>query len=437
MTIPTRYYGALGECPSDLRSELLSRLSSSDSSVAPTTAAIIDSVVERGDSALYDLARQYDGVSLTSLEVPRRLLQEALETLPPTVRSALERARDNIAVVHRAAMPQAQEIEVEPGVRVGRRPDPLLRAGVYAPGGRATYPSSVLMGCVPAKVAGVREVILASPPGPDGLPSSVVLAAAALAEVDAVFAVGGAGAIAAMAYGTETVPRVDRIVGPGNAYVAEAKRQLSHLVGIDSFAGPSELLVIADESAEPDVVATELIAQAEHDPDAAVIAITLGEALANATSDCVVENLAATPRSGIVSRALQSRGAIMWVDELARAVEFACEYAPEHLLLAIRQPRLAFEQVRNAGAVFLGQASSVTFGDYITGSNHVLPTAGFSRTHSALSVYDFLRWTTYQEVDESAAARLASDVATLADIEGLPGHAAAARQWYGEAGVRR
>jgi histidinol dehydrogenase len=438
MTASIRYCGALRDCPAKVQQDLLNRLAAaSDSSVSSATSAIIERVLRSGDAALLELAKEFDGVSLNSLEVPTRTLRKALDDLQPQVRSALERARDNIVTVQRAFMPATQEIEVEPGVRVGRRVDSLARAGVYAPGGRAAYPSSVLMGCIPAKVAGVGEVILSSPPGPDGVPPAAVLAAAALVEVDAVFAIGGAGAIAAMAYGTESVPRVDRIVGPGNAYVAEAKRQLSHIVDIDSFAGPSELLVLADSSADPDVVAAELIAQAEHDPDAAVVAIALDENLADEIREAFFTRAATSPRASIISRAVARNGAIMWEEDLDEALGFACAYAPEHLLLALHEPRNALDRIRNAGAVFLGQTTSVTFGDYITGANHVLPTAGFSRTHSALSVHDFLRWTTYQEVDARAAVRLSSDVAVLAAIEGLPGHAAAARQWSGAMEARR
>jgi histidinol dehydrogenase len=276
----------------------------------------------------------------------------------------------------------------------------------------------------------VREIVLCSPPGrDDGCPSDVVLAAAALAGATRVFALGGAGAIAAMAYGTESVPRVQRIVGPGNAYVAEAKLQLSSVVAIDSPAGPSELLVLADDSADPRVVARELLAQAEHDPRAAVVAVVTGERLARAVGDALAELLPAQPRAAIASAALAGQGAVLWTDSLSDAIAFANAYAAEHLLLVVAEPDAALATLRNAGTVFVGATASVAFGDYMTGANHVLPTGGLARSYSGLSTLDFVRWTTYQRVSPAAAAGLANDVGVFADAEGLPGHALAARAW--------
>jgi histidinol dehydrogenase len=332
--------------------------------------------------------------------------------------------------VHRAFLPIAQETQSEPGVIVGRRPDPLGRVGVYAPGGRAAYPSSVLMGTVPARVAGVGEVIVCSPPSREtGQPSEVVLAAAALAGADRVFALGGAGAIAALAYGTETVPRVDRIVGPGNAYVAEAKIQVSSAVAIDSPAGPSELLVLCDDSADPALVARELLAQAEHDPLAAVVAVTTSEECAHAIVRQLALQIATQPRAEIIATALAAQGAVLWSDSMNASIAFANAYAPEHLLLIVTDADRALAQLRNAGTVFVGASASVAFGDYMTGANHVLPTGGLARSYSGLSTLDFVRWTTYQRVTPAAAARLAADVGMFADAEGLPGHATAARAW--------
>ena len=338
----------------------------------------------------------------------------------------LQRAA-NIERAPRAAMPAASECETEPGVIVGRRPDPLERVGVYAPGGRASYPSSVLMGVLPAKVAGVKRIVLCSPPGPDGRPSPVVLAAAEIAGVDEVYAIGGAGAIAAMAYGTPSIAAVRRIVGPGNAYVAEAKLQLSGVTGIDSPAGPSELLVIADDSCSPNAVARELLAQAEHDPRAAVVAIALNDRVACAIEQAIASALSAEPRRAIIAESLAGRGALLVEPSLDLAIAFANEYAPEHLLLALRSAGDALAAVRNAGTVFVGETSSVAFGDYMTGANHVLPTGGLARSYSGLSTIDFVRWTTYQRVTRAGAAALADDVASLARAEGLPAHAAAAR----------
>jgi histidinol dehydrogenase len=318
-------------------------------------------------------------------------------------------------------------------VIVGRRPDPLARVGVYAPGGRAAYPSSVLMGVVPARVAGVREVVLCSPPTREsGMPSPVVLAAAALTGVDRVFALGGAGAIAAMAYGTDTVPRVDSIVGPGNAYVAEAKIMVSSTVAIDSPAGPSELLVLCDNSADARLVARELLAQAEHDPLAAVVAVTTSEPLARAIISELSSQLPRHPRADVIARALEGQGAVLHVDSIDDAITVANDYAPEHLLLVVADADAVLARLRNAGTVFVGSSASVAFGDYMTGANHVLPTGGLARSYSGLSTLDFVRWTSYQRVTREAAARLAGDVAVFAEAEGLPGHAMAARAWREE-----
>ncbi len=416
----------------DIRRALISRATSAvGESVRATTAGIIDRVRLQGDDALRALARELDGVELSSIEVPRTAMTRALAELDVSLRVALERAATNIASAHRAFMPAATEIETEPGVIVGRRPDPLAAIGVYAPGGRGAYPSSVLMGVVPAKVAGVPNVILCSPPGRDGSLSRVVLAAAAIAGADRVFALGGAGAVAAMAYGTTSVPRVARIVGPGNAYVAEAKLQVqaSGVVAIDSPAGPSELLVIADGSADPEVIAREMLAQAEHDPMTSVVLLALDAQLATEVARLIELLLAEQPRATIIADALKHRSAIIWSDSMDALVALATEYAPEHLLLAGAGAEARISDIRNAGTVFVGQHSSVAYGDYMTGANHVLPTGGAARSYSGLSTGDFMRWTTYQRVSPSAAAALARDVALIAESEHLAGHARAARAW--------
>ena len=421
-----RWQGSLRALSPANRIALCDRSTSADVEVRERTAAIIGRVRARGDDALRELASELDGVALADLAVPRVLRIRALATLDTSVRQALEHAAANIREVHRAFLPRTSEIEVEPGVVVGRRADPLDSVGVYAPGGRAAYPSSVLMGVIPAKVAGVPRVVLCSPPLREGLPSQVVLAAGELAGVDEVYAVGGAGAISAMAYGTRSIAAVRRIVGPGNAYVAEAKLQVSGVTGIDSPAGPSELLVIADDSCAPAAIARELLAQAEHDPRAAVVVVALDERVANDIERSICAMLASEPRSAIIVEALATRGAVLWEPSLESATAFANEYAPEHLLLAVRDADDALVGVRNAGTVFLGSTSSVAFGDYMTGANHVLPTGGLARSYSGLSTLDFVRWTTYQRVTRVGAASLASDVATLARAEGLPAHAAAA-----------
>jgi histidinol dehydrogenase len=427
--LPWRLTGPVAALSAASRRALFDRLTSSDADVRERVAAIVARVRRDGDPALYALASELDGVALPALEVPKARWTRALDDLDAPLRQAMERAARNIETAHSAFRPTAQQVETERGIIVGRRPDPLGRVGVYAPGGRALYPSSVLMGALPARVAGVGEIVLCSPPQPDGSPAPVVLAAAALAGVDRVFALGGAGAIAALAFGTASVPRVDRIVGPGNAYVAEAKLQVSGHVAIDSPAGPSELLVIGDESADPRVVARELVAQAEHDPAAFVLAIIVGHEAARAVERELLIAIDAAPRKAIVSASLAARGGVVEARTIDEAIALANEVAAEHVMVIAEAADRVVDALRGAGTVFVGATSSVAFGDYMTGANHVLPTGGLARAWSGLSTLDFVRWTTWQRVDRDAAARLAGDVATFADAEGLPGHAAAANAW--------
>jgi histidinol dehydrogenase len=431
MSVPFRFAGTVAGLAAADRAALYTRAAAiDDSSVRGAAAAVIARVRESGDSALAELARELDGVALPAIEVPREQWRAALGAIPAALRAAMERCARNLRAAHGAFLPEAHEIETEPGIVVGRRADPIGRVGVYAPGGRATYPSSLLMGAIPARVAGVGEVIVCSPPAvATGQPAPVILAAAELAGVDRVFAVGGAGAIAAMAYGTRTIPRVDRIVGPGNAYVAEAKLQVASVVGIDSPAGPSELLVVADRTADPAIIAREVMAQAEHDPRAAVVVVTVGAAIARRIADAVEALAPAEPRQAIIAEALATRGALLVAQSIDEAIALVNDWAPEHLLLAIADPAGAFAGVRGAGTVFFGETSSVVFGDYLTGANHVLPTGGLARSYSGLSTMDFMRWTTYQRVDRAAARRLAGDAAVFATAESLPAHAAAAAAW--------
>lgn len=423
--------GPLRSLDAAARSAVFDRSTTSDPDVRARTTAVIDRVRREGDAALRAFAREFDGATLERPEVPRVEWERALASLDPDLRRALERAAANIRTVHEAFKPVAQEVTTADAVVVGRRPDALARVGVYAPGGRATYPSSLLMGAVPARVAGVGEIIVCSPPDASGAPSAVLLAAAAIAGVDRVFAVGGAGAIAAMAYGTASIPAVDRIVGPGNAYVAEAKLQVSGVVGIDAPAGPSELLVLADATASPAVVAREMLAQAEHDPLAAVLLVTVSETLADTVERELCALVASEPRGEVIRAAFAARGGIVTVASLEEAIVFANEWASEHLLIAVAREaeQRILARLRCAGTVFLGEAASVAFGDYMTGANHVLPTGGLARMWSGLSTLDFVRWTTWQRIDRRAAAAMAADVDRFARAEGLPAHAASARQW--------
>lgn len=419
--------GRLAELTPADEVRLFDRGRAGDPGVERVVASIIAEVSAGGDRALYDLARRYDRVELPALEVPAEVIAGAVEAIEPELREALEEAMRAIEAFHRAQLPSPLEVEIRSGVRLGRRAQPLRRVGVYAPGGRAAYPSSVLMGVVPARVAGVEEVIVASPAGPDGLPPLEVLAAASIGGADRLFALGGASAIAALALGTESVPQVEKIVGPGNAFVTEAKRQLTGRVAIDSPAGPSEILVIADDEADPGLVAVEMIAQAEHDPDAAAVLVTTSARLATEVRDTIAEVLSDQPRREIIEAALAARGGILIADSLDEALEFSNHYAPEHLAIMTGEPRALLEGVRVAGTVFLGAPSSVAFGDYMSGANHVLPTSGLARAYSGLNALDFLRFTTYQELSREGAARLSRVTALLAEAEGLPAHALAAR----------
>ncbi len=421
--------GGVATLDASSRRTLFARTSASDPDVRDQVLGIIARVRREGDDALRAMAREFDRASLDELEVPRREWRAALDALEPALRRALERSAANIQRVHDAFRPVACEVKTPDGAVIGRRPDPLGRVGIYAPGGRAAYPSSLLMGVVPARVAGVGEVVVCSPPGPDGLPSRVLMAAAELAGADRLFAVGGAGAIAAMAYGTATIPAVDRIVGPGNAYVAEAKAQVASVTAIDSPAGPSELLVIADDAASPARVTRELLAQAEHDPMAAVVLVSTSRDLIDAVEAAVASALPGEARRDVIAASLATRGALLFAETSDEAVAIANEWAPEHLMIATQNPDALLSQVRNAGTVFVGETASVAFGDYMSGANHVLPTGGLCRAYSGLSTTDFYRWTTWQRIDRAAAERLAEDVAIFADAEGLPAHAASARQW--------
>lgn len=424
-----RFNERFSDMTPDTRRLLFNRSASRDPALQNAVASIVSRVERDGDAALFQLALQYDGVKLAAIEVPPEETAKAVGSIRPALMKAMERAAANIEAVHRAQLPSAMTFNVEPGVIVSRRPDPLRRVGVYAPGGRAAYPSSVLMSAIPAHVARVDEVILCSPPGPDGLPSPFVLAAAHISHVDRVFSVGGAGAIAAMCMGTHTIPQADKVVGPGNAFVAEAKLQLAGFAAFDSPAGPSELLVIADSMATPSVIASEVIAQAEHDPRAIVVVIAIGDETGARIEAAIASAARTAVRSEIVLKSLGTRGGVVIVDFLDEAIALANGFAPEHLMIATEQPEELLPAIRNAGTVFLGETSSVTFGDYLTGANHVLPTGGLARSYSGLSTLDFIRWTTYQSIDVSGAAALAADVGEFAEAEGLHAHAAAARAW--------
>jgi histidinol dehydrogenase len=419
--------GVLSELTSVERGLLLDRRTREEPGVRDAVRQIVADVCARGDAALRDMARDYDGVELSDLEVPRARWDAAVDALSAPVRDALERAASNLERFHAAGLPGDVTLETEPGVSLTRRFAPVDRAGVYAPGGLAAYPSSVLMGAVAARAAGVREVVVCSPPGPTGAPPQAVLAAAAIAGASRLFAVGGAGAVAAMAFGTESVPRCAAVVGPGNRWVTEAKRQVAGEVIIDSPAGPSEVLVVAESGASAQLIAAELLAQAEHDPDAAVAFVTPSGLLLDAVELELEAQVAGAPRRDVIESALAGRGALLLARDLDEALDFAEAYAAEHLALYTKSPERDALRVPSAGTVCLGDPSSVVFGDYLTGANHVLPTAGWARSRSCLSALTFLRSWNVQQLTAEAASRLSLATEALALEEGLPSHAAAAR----------
>lgn len=395
--------------------------------------SILQDVKANGDKALLNYAQQFDGVSATSaagLAIDTEQLQPALERIAPDLRQALTTAAQRIRAYHEHQQAGVNQSDYcftdEYGNEFWQKTTPMDRVGLYVPGGKAFYPSSVLMNAIPAKVAGVREVHMAVPIGYSGKISDVVLAAAALADVDRVFTIGGAQAIAAFAFGTETVPAVDKIVGPGNTYVALAKRAVFGQVGIDMIAGPSEILVIADESLPVDAAVLDLFSQAEHDEVAQSILISTSSTYLDAVAARIPELLEQQPRRDVIAAALKNRGALIQVKNWHEAIEFSNKMAPEHLELAFAEADAFIEQVRHAGSVFVGVHTTESFGDYCAGTNHVLPTSGAARFSSPLGVQDFQKRTSYTRCTQAGAAALAPIAATMARAEHLEAHALAA-----------
>ena len=406
---------------------LVRRGSSDDAAVESAVSRIIADVRENGDRALIDLTGKFDGVKLTAatLRVKPAECRSALNRIAVEDRRALELAARRIADFHRRTLDKSFVYRDRAGMRLGQIVQPLRRVGIYVPGGLGAYPSSVLMNAIPAKVAGVAEIVMVSPPSAEGERLSV-LAAAEIAGVHEFYRVGGAHAVAALAYGTATIARVDKIVGPGNAYVQAAKRMVYSVVDIDKMAGPSEVLVIADRSANPVWIAADLIAQAEHGSgDEAAILLTNSAALAQRVADAVEQALLTLPRAHQVETALGKRGAMVIVNDLSEAFDLANEIAPEQLDLDLRNPSRWLPRVKAAGAVFLGGLSPAPLGDYLAGPNHVLPTGGAARFASPLGAYDFVKRTSIIEASRGAIAALAPAVAHLARLEGFEGHARA------------
>lgn len=408
--------------------ELLAVESAQDAGIGTAVAAILADIRARGDAALLEYTRRYDRIdsaSVAALEVPRRELEKARRSIDRTMLAALEAAIRRVRAYHRKQVAASWRYRDATGVELGQRVTPLDRVGVYVPGGKAAYPSSVIMNAVPAKVAGVREIIMVVP-APGGERNELVLAAAALCGVDRVFTLGGAQAVAALAYGTETIPAVDKITGPGNAYVAEAKRQVFGRVGIDMVAGPSEVVVVCDGKTPPDWVAMDLFAQAEHDELAQAILLAPDAAYLDAVAASMARQLPAMTRRDVIAGALAKRGALIHVRDLREACNLVNRIAPEHLELSVARPDALLPRIRHAGAIFLGRESSEALGDYCAGPNHVLPTSRTARFSSPLGVYDFQKRSSVIRIPRLAASRLGRVAAKLARGEGLTAHALAA-----------
>ena len=399
--------------------------------VSGTVSAIISEVRRNGDAALLRYAREFDGAALSALEVPAGDLDAALTALDPALRAVMEEAAANIRDFHSRQIRQSFVVSEKAGVVLGQKITPIEKVGLYIPGGTAAYPSSVLMNAIPAKLAGCSEIVMVSPPSLDGDIAPAILAAAKIAGVDRVFRCGGAQAVAALAYGTKTVPRVDKIVGPGNAFVAEAKRQVFGQVAIDMIAGPSEILVIADAGSDAHFVAADLLSQAEHDKNASAVLVTDSSFLAEAVAKEIEAQLASLPREEIARASIENNGKIILVKDISEAIRIANALAPEHLELCVDEPFDYLDQVKNAGSIFLGRACPEALGDYFAGPNHTLPTSGTARFSSPLSVDDFVKKSQFTYYTAAALARVSGKVAAFARQEGLEGHArsALARVW--------
>ncbi|BBL35702.1 histidinol dehydrogenase [Nitrosomonas stercoris] len=403
-----------------------------DSEIEQTVIRILNQIKTSGDEALLALTRQLDHVNVASieqLELPHTEWRSTLDALNAEQRTALEQAADRIRTYHEKQLAQSWSYAEADGTRLGQKITALERVGLYVPGGKAAYPSSVLMNAIPARVAGVKELIMVTPT-PGGEKNPLVLAAAAICDVDRIFTIGGAQAVAALAYGTSTVPKVDKIVGPGNAYVATAKRHVFGKVGIDMLAGPSEILVICDGKTDPDWIAMDLFSQAEHDEQAQSILLSPDDAFLDAVAASIAKLIDTLPRREVIRASLENRGALIKVRDLQEACAIANQIAPEHLELSVEQPEQWVEHIHHAGAIFLGRYTCEALGDYCAGPNHVLPTSGTARFSSPLGVYDFQKRTSVIQVSASGAAKLGKIAATLAKGEGLEAHARSAALRY-------
>ena len=412
----------------DELSKLLAFEETADEALEATVAAILKGVRQRGDAAVLEYTAKFDRLLLAnaaSMELPRDELHAAFLGLPTEQRTALEAAAKRVTDYHQKQVQDSWSYTDAYGTLLGQQVTPLDRVGLYVPGGKAAYPSSVLMNALPAKVAGVSELIMVVPT-PDGVKNQLVLAAAYLSGVNRVFTIGGAQAVAALAYGTATIPKVDKVVGPGNAYVASAKRRVFGVCGIDMVAGPSEILVICDGKTDPDWIAMDLFSQAEHDELAQAILISPDAAFIEAVAESANKLLAQMPRKEIIRTALQNRGALIHVRDLDEACAISNRIAPEHLEMSVESPQVWLPKLKHAGAIFMGRYTSEALGDYCAGPNHVLPTSGTARFSSPLGVYDFQKRSSLIQVSPQGAKVLGAIAATLAFGEGLQAHAQSA-----------
>jgi histidinol dehydrogenase len=403
--------------------ELIKRSALDEDSVINTVYRIIKEVRINGDQALRKYTFKFDGVNLDHFKVDQDELKKSCQKVDPKILNALKKSKSNIKKFHQSQIPEEWSMEVDQGIKAGQIIRPLERVGCYIPGGRAIYPSSILMTVIPARVVGVNEIICCTPPNPDGKLDDVILAAAYIAGANEVYKVGGAQAIAAMAYGTESINSVDKIVGPGNIFVTIAKKLVYGQVDIDFPAGPSEVLIIADETANADYITMDLMAQAEHDPEAASILVTTSPELAKSVDNKISLKMPQMTRSEIISESLAKNGKIILVDSLKIAVEFSNNYAPEHLMIMTQNSEELLSEIKNAGSIFLGDLTTVAAGDYGSGTNHVLPTSRCARMYSGLSTESFLKKPTYQKISKEGLKNLKDVVIPLAEYEGLYAHA--------------
>ena len=394
--------------------------------VEETVASILATVRREGDAALYRYTEQFDGVRLSALAVSEEEIEEAMALVEPRFLEILQRAAENIRAFHERQVRNSFILNRQNGVVIGQKVIPVDRAGLYVPGGTAAYPSTVLMDAIPAKIAGCPEVVMVTPPGRDGKVNPAILAAARVAGIDRIFKVGGAQAIAALAFGTESVPKVDKIVGPGNAFVAEAKKQVFGTVSIDMIAGPSEILILADGKTNPRHAAADLLSQAEHDRMASAVLVTDSEALACAVQAELEVQIPMLERAEIARESIDRNGKIIVMPTLREAIEVANDLAPEHLELCVDNPFDYLDAIRHAGSIFMGRNCPEALGDYFAGPNHTLPTSGTARFSSPLSVDDFVKKTQYTYYTREALGRVAEDVAFFARKEGLTAHARSA-----------